>query len=507
MESRTQKAKKNIGMSVLQNMINLGITMAGRIVFARCLSSSYFGINGLFANVLGMLSIADLGMTTAMMYRMYKPLAENDQEKLASLVSFFRKVFLIIAAVVFAVGISLIPFLKYIVNLPSDIPNLYVFYFLNLIGTTMSYFFIYRTILVTADQKNYLLVRSSIIFKIITFVLQMVVLICLKSYLGYLIIQISVSIVNNLYQNHIALKLYPFLRNIKPVKLPVNEIKSIFIDIKALFLYRISSVIQSNTDSIMISIFVGTITVGYYSNYTAITVNVVAILNMIFNNLKAGVGNKVAMDDSGDDAYKLFRTMELFNYWLVLGSSIAIFVLSAPFMELCYGSEYVLSDIVVFAIVLNFYVNNIRQTMWAYREATGIFKQTQYITMVTATLNVVLSIIFGNLWGLFGIIIATVLAKLLFAWWREPQILFGVCFHRNPISYYTTYIIRLLYGVLLGGIVHFVCRHLPAFNVLTTLILNTIVAAVLTLAGLLLYSFRQEEFKYLKGYFLKGLKK
>nr|MCR4904199.1 polysaccharide biosynthesis protein [Butyrivibrio sp.] len=192
MESRTQKAKKNIGMSVFQNMINLGITMVGRIVFARTLSSSYFGINGLFANVLGMLSIADLGMTTAMMYRMYKPLADNDQEKLASLVAFFRKVFLIIAAVVFTIGICLIPFLKYIVNLPSDIPNLYIFYFLNLIGTTMSYFFIYRTILVTADQKNYLLVRSGIVFKIITFILQMIVLICFKSYLGYLIVFISV---------------------------------------------------------------------------------------------------------------------------------------------------------------------------------------------------------------------------------------------------------------------------------------------------------------------------
>ena len=329
-ESRTKKAKRNIGTAIVQNIINLLISMAGRIVFARVLTVSYFGVSGLFSNVISVLSIADLGMSTAMMYRLYKPISDRDEEKIVALVTFFKRIFLLIAGVVFGVGVALIPFLKYIINLPENIPHLYAFYMLNLFGTVMTYLFVYRTVLVSADQKNYLLVRSNIIFKVITFVLQMLALILFKSYFIYLVIAVCINLVNNLYQNHIALKLYPYLRTIKPVKLDKEELKAIFTDVKALFLYKVCGVIQSNTDSILISVFVGTIVVGYYSNYLMIISQIITFLGIIFGNLKASIGNKIASENSVDNAYKLYKILELLNYWLVLGCSIAIFVLSGP---------------------------------------------------------------------------------------------------------------------------------------------------------------------------------
>ncbi len=502
-ESRTKKVKRNIGTSIVQNIINLLISMVGRIVFARVLTVSYFGVSGLFSNVINVLSIADLGMSTAMMYRLYKPISEHDEAKIVALVSFFKRIFLLIAGAIFGIGMALIPFLKYIINLPENIPHLYLFYILNLLGTVMTYLFVYRTVLVSADQKNYLLVRSNIIFKIITFILQMIALILFKSYFIYLVIAVCVNLVNNLYQNHIALKLYPFLRAIKPLKLDKDELKAIFIDIKALFLYKVCGVIQTNTDSILISVFVGTIVVGYYSNYLMIISQIITFLGIIFGNLKASIGNKLASESSVDSAYKLYQILELLNYWLVLGCSIAIFVLSGPFLKLCFGEEYVLPNNVVFAIILNFYTSNIRQTLWAYRETTGIFKQTQYTTMVTAVCNIATSFIGGYLWGLFGIIIATVFSRMIYAWWKEPLVLYRKCFNRSPIKYYTTYIIRMGIGIIIGGLAFGACSLMPDLNDLTTLIIDIFISATIVLAGLYMVSFRTEEFKYLKKYIFR----
>ncbi|WP_026509722.1 lipopolysaccharide biosynthesis protein [Butyrivibrio sp. LC3010] len=506
-ESRTKKAKRNIGTAVIQNIINLLISMIGRIVFARVLTASYFGISGLFSNVISVLSIADLGMSTAMMYRLYKPISEHDEAKIVALVAFFKRIFLLIAAVVFGGGMALIPFLKYIINLPDNIPHLYAFYILNLLGTVMTYLFVYRTVLVSADQKNYLLVRSNIIFKIVSFILQMFALIVFKSYFVYLVIAVCINMVNNLYQNHIALKMYPFLRTIKPLKLDKDELKSIFDDIKALFLYKVCGVVQSNTDSILISVFVGTIVVGYYSNYVMIISQVITFLGIIFGNLKASIGNKLASENSIENAYRLYQILELLNYWLVLGCSIAIFVLSGPFIKLCFGEEYVLPHIVVFAIILNFYTSNIRQTLWAYRETTGIFKQTQYTTMVTAICNIVTSIIGGYLWGLFGIIIATVFSRMVYAWWKEPMVLYREYFSKNPIKYYMTYIIRMGIGIIIGSVAFFACSLVPNFNDLATLIIDIFISATIVLTGLYIVSFNTDEFRYLKEYIFRGIRK
>lgn len=502
--SRTKKAKKNIGIAMIQNIVNLVISMAGRIVFARVLTASYFGVSGLFSNIIGVLSIADLGMSTAMMYRLYKPIADNDEYKIVALVAFFRKVFRTIAMIVLLVGIALIPFLKYIVNMPEGIPHLYSFYILNLLGAVISYLFVYRTVLISADQKNYLLVRSNILFKLITFVLQVVVLIEFRSYFLYLMIAVAISVINNIYQNHIALKHYPFLKSLEAKKLDKTELNAIFIDVKALFLYKICGIVQTNTDSIMISVFVGTIVVGYYSNYLMIISQVITVIGIIFGNLKAGIGNKLASEDIDNSGYMLYEVLELFNYWLVLGCSIAIFILSKPFLSLCFGSEYVLQDYVVLAIVLNFYTSNIRQTIWAYRETTGIFKQTQYTTMVTAAINIVTSLLGGYFFGLFGILIATVISRIVYAWWKEPQVLFNECFHKNPIVYYKRYIIRLILGFTIGSIIYTLCSFVPASSDIVRLIIYSIICVVFTMGGLFLYSFKLEEFQHLKKYLLRG---
>lgn len=489
-------ATKNVLSSAMQSALNLSVNFLSRIIFVRILNESYLGINGLFSNILTILSIADLGMGTAMMFRLYQPLAENNKKKIQQLVSYFRKMYLCIAVAILGLGLAIMPFLKSIINLEVEIPFLYGYYILSLLNVCISYLFVYRTTLVMADQKNYLLNRCTNIFKVITFVLQTITLIIFKQYFLYLLVALLTGLMCNLWQNKIALQLYPYLK--EPVEvLSLEDKKSIFRDIKAMFLYRIAGVIQSNTDSILTSVFVGTIYVGYYSNYILINTAIVSVLTLVFNNLKASIGNMLADKDVEEKKkWFLFRNMELANFWLVAFCSIAFIILSSDFITICFGKSYELSIGVVVLISLNFYTSNIRQTIWVFRETTGLFHQARYISLVTAVVNLILSVIMGYFWGMCGIILATVIARMAYAWWKEPQILFKEYFHISPMSYYGKYIKRLLLCVISCCLTYFVCSLVPVKNIYIGLIIKSGICCLLPNIIWVVVYYKTEEFRY-----------
>lgn len=496
-ESRTKKATRNIISSVFQMIVNLVISFTGRMVFIRILDASYLGINGLFSNILNILSMADLGMTTAMMFHLYKPIAENDNEKIKNLVGYFKRIYVVIASAVFIVGMGLLPFLKYIINLEKDIPYVHVYYILALLNVVISYLFVYRTTLIAADQKNYLLNKTIIIFKIITFVVQVMVLVLFENYFLYLLVALIISFLCNLYQNHIALNLYPFLKE-KNYSLHKTEQNAIFKDIKSLFIYRIAGVLQTNTESILISIFTGTVFVGYYSNYLMVSHQIVSVLSLIFNNLKASVGNVIADANSKlEQKWFLYKVFDLFNYWVVSFCAICLFVLFNDFIYLCFGREYILESVVVLEIVLNFYTSNIRQNIWVFRETTGLFEQTRHITIVTTTLSVIGSVILGYYFGIKGILFATILARLLYAWWKEPQILFGKVFHRSAGEYYVTYIRQIILGVSVGFVTYIAANGIGFSNMYITFIYKMFICCAVPNICFLFRYWRREEFQYL----------
>lgn len=506
-KSYADMATKNVISSVIQSTLNVIITLLSRIVFVYVLNESYLGISGLFSNILSILSVADLGMSTVMMFRLYQPIAENNIRKIQQLVALFKKMYLCIAFAVLALGLAIMPFLENIINLEEKIPFLYGYYVLALLNVFISYLFVYRTTLVMADQKNYLLNRCSNIFKIITFVLQTIILITFKQYFLYLLVALFTSLMCNFWQNKIALQLYPYLK--EPVEiLPLEDKKSIFTDIKAMFLYRIAGVIQSNTDSILTSIFVGTVYVGYYSNYLLISTAIVNILTLVFNNLKASIGNMLA-DKYMEKENKqlLFWNMEFVNYWLVAFFSIVFVMLSSDFICICFGKTYELPLVIVILMVFNFYTSNIRQTLWAFRETTGLFHQTRYITLITAVINLFLSIIMGYFWGMAGIILATVIARLIYAWWKEPQILFANYFYTSAACYYKKYIKRLCLCVTICWVTYFVCSFISVQNIYLRFIIKTGICCILPNLIWLSVYYKTEEFKYFYNKIIKRIMK
>lgn len=497
-DSRIAKVQKNVTTSVLQNFLSIGINFSARLIFVRILDESYLGINGLFSNILNILSLADLGMATVMMYSLYAPIEKGDTKKISALVSFFRKIYLGIALTVLLAGIALIPFLRFIVNLEQPLPFLEGYYMLALLNVVISYLFVYRTTLISADQKTYILNKYTMLFKLITFVVQTAVLIWFENYFIYLAAAVVISFIGNVCQNAVALKLYPYLKK-DTVKLDREEKKHIFQDVKAMFLYKIAGTVQNNTDNILVSVFAGTVYVGYYSNYAMVIAQIVTIITLVFNAVKASIGNLiVSRETKEEDKFFLFQVCELLNFWIVAFCSVCFIVLFQEFIAVCFGDGFVLNMTVVIAAVMNFYTSNIRQSLWMFRETTGIFQETKYVTLATAVINIVLSILFGYFWGMTGIFMATVLARMLYAWWKEPVVLYHLFFKRSAVSYLVNYIKNAAVCMGTCAVTYFSCEWLAMKNSYAEFAVHMLICCIVPNVIFLCVFRKTKEFRYVR---------
>ena len=214
-EGRIQNSVKNMVFGFMYQIMTLIMSFVSRTVFIRTLGTEYLGLNGIFTDVLSLLSMADLGFGTAMAYSFYKPLAEHDEEKIASLVQFYKKVYNIIAVAVLILGLACVPFLKYFVNTEQDIPDLTAYYLVSLANVVISYLFVYKTTLMTADQKDYKIVNIRMWFTFFKTLVQILVLIFTANYMVYIIVGVLSQFLNNFIASRKTEKEYPYINDRK----------------------------------------------------------------------------------------------------------------------------------------------------------------------------------------------------------------------------------------------------------------------------------------------------
>ena len=294
--SRTTNSIRNISANVIYQLFIILINFISRWLFVRIFDASYLGINGLFSNILNILSLAELGVGGAIVYSMYKPMYDGDTKKIAALINYYHVLYNRIAIIVAVIGLVLLPFLKYFVNLDGEFQNLELYYLLYLLSTVASYLFVYKTSVISVAQQDYKLKIYNVFFTIIRFLLQIIVLVIFKSFLLYTIVQIIVPILNNLYISYKAEKWFPYIKD--NYELDNIEKKSIWMKIKSMFFYQIGGVILNNTDNILISSLVGTVTLGIYSNYSLIISSVGTGVSLVFLGIHSSLGNLNASEDN-----------------------------------------------------------------------------------------------------------------------------------------------------------------------------------------------------------------
>ena len=413
LKSRTANSIRNILTGFIGQALVLGVGFINRIVFIRCLTAEYLGINGLFTNILSMLSLAELGIGTAIVYALYKPLAEHNEEKISALMQFYKKAYNFIGCVVGIVGLFLIPFLtKLIGEAPEIQENLYVIYLFYLFNTVISYFFTYKSSILIADQKNYIVTITNSVIVIGQCILQSIILIVTRNYILYLVCQAIGTIVYNLFISRISDKQYPFLKQRKNKKLDEKDKKNLFINIKALVITKVGGILVNSTDNIIITALRGIELTGLNSNYTLLTNTLNSILTVVFNGMTASIGNANAIEKK-ENRIKLFKSINLLNFWLYGWCSISFIVLSNEIVRLCFGEHYLLPMSVVIIMAVNFYTVGMQNAVWTFFNTMGLFNHGKYLVLVTGSVNIFLSIYLGKIWGLFGILVANFFSRLV----------------------------------------------------------------------------------------------
>ena len=312
--SRLKNSALNFASGFLGRVLAILLNFAVRTIFIYCLNEAYLSVNGLYSNILTVLSLAELGFGSAMVYRMYAPVAVKDYQKTAALLQFYKKIYIIIGVVIFLLGLCVIPFMDYIIKDKPDISGLTLYYILFLINTSISYWFSsYKASVLYADQKEYIKTNVQNTMAILQSGLQIVLLLLFRKYLLYLLIQLAGNIFLNLYVAHLVDKRYPEIQTYQGASLSTEERVQIRKDTEALVLSRFGHVALNGTDNIIISAVVGVLWVGRLSNYTLICDSVTSVLCQITAAITGSLGNFFATEDK-HAGYALFKKVEFLNF-------------------------------------------------------------------------------------------------------------------------------------------------------------------------------------------------
>lgn len=503
-QSRIRNSFFNLISGFLSRIIGMLSAFVVRTVFIKCLNEDYLSINGLYSSILVMLSLAELGFGTAIVFNMYKPLAKNDTEKINKLMYLYKKVYTIIGGVILIIGLCLVPFLDILVKDAPNISGLKFYYLLFLLNSVVSYwFFAYKNSLLQADQKSYIVNNYITIFNIIKSLAQICLLIIFHNYTLYLFTQIVCTIGQNIFISLRVDKMYDFLKEKPSSKLSKKETKEIFKNVKALTLSKISHVILNSTDNIIISSFVGFKWVGLLSNYILISDAVTSVLCQITSSITGSLGNFVAKE-SNQDSYILFKRIEFLNFWLYGFSAIAFIVLLNPFVKLWIGNNYTLNDSVIIALSINFFIAGFMNTLWTFRSTMGLFTQGQYRPLIVSVINVVVSIVLSFKLGVTGVLVGTAISRICVNLWYDPWIIHKKGFNKSVKPFFINYIVRLFFLVCVTLLLKFISLIIfnEAVNLQNFIVMILLVCLIPNFLFVILYR-KLDEFKYFYELILK----
>lgn len=437
---RTKNATRNIIFGGMLKIYQIVLPFVMRTVMLYTLGIQYLGLNSLFASILQVLNLVELGVGSAMVYSMYKPIVEDDKKKICALMSLYRLYYRVIGIIIAILGMFLLPFIPNLIsgNIPENI-NVYILYLLNLAATVLTYWlFAYKNCLLDAHQRIDVSSKVSLCITTIQYVGQLIILVFIKNYYFYLITALFTQAMNNIVTAVIVNKIYPYY---KPKgKLDSNDIKLINGRVRDLFTSKIGAVIVNSSDTIVISSFLGLNTLAIYQNYFFILNAIVVVVSIIFNSCIAGVGNSIIVETK-EKNYNDLCKFTFIIAWIAGFCTVCLLCLYQPFMKIWVGEQYELAFSVVICLCIYYFVFEINQLINMYKDAAGMWHEDRFRPLVTAIVNLILNIILVQITGIYGVILSTVLSMLFIGMPWLLNNLFTVLFER---SYMRNYIKKLL---------------------------------------------------------------
>ena len=504
--SRTKQSAKNTIISLSNFVVNTIMAFITKTVFIYVLGAELLGLNSLFANILTMLSLAELGIGSAIVFSLYKPMAEQNNAKINALIKLYKKIYFIIGGIVLLIGLILLPFIKFFINADNTLNiNIYILYFMYLINSVVGYFFAHRRAIIFTSQRNDIESLILIFVNLFSKISEIVVIICFKNYYIYYSIIMLSTLLEGTVIYFVSSKIYKNLDLKNADEISKKEKQSIFKDVKGMLCHKVGVAVVNGTDNIIISAFINLTVLGAYSNYILISSSISSALYLIINALKASFGNAVATKSTEEVEKVQHRILFGFS-WLIIFCATSLLCLLQSFISIWLSNEYAISILTVVMIVLSFTIDKSRNVIDLTRDCAGLFRYKKWCPICEAITNLIASLILVDFMGLPGVILGTIIGYVLFPLWVEPWVVYKYYYHKSSKGYWKRWLTYFFVGALIAAFTYFVCSLLPNYGIWWFILKCGICLFAPNVIMLLVFC-RTQEFKYyfnlLKSFFKK----
>lgn len=490
---RLENTIKNVKSTLLIYLINVFFQFVIRLVIIRYLSVEYLGLEGLFSNILSVLALSELGVGTAIVYSLYKPLAEKNIIVIKSIMQLFKRAYISIGLIIIVAGFLLTPYLNFFIKGESNIPFLEYYYLLFVLDSGVSYFFSYKRSLLIADQKQYITNWYRGICQLFVSVFQIIIIVFFNNFILYLIVRIFGTVIENFLIARRSEKDYDYLNDKDILPLDKEVKQDIVKNIKALILHKIGTVAVFSSSNIIISKYIGLIEVGIFSSYYLVLNSIIRIFGQIFNSLTASVGNLHVLE-STEKKIDIFKKLEFITAWAAAILSVGLYTLINPLIELWLGKEYLFDNYIVVLMVINFYITYKRKSVQVFKDAMGLFWNNRYMPLGETIINLSLGIILAKLYGVAGVLIAMMVSSILMPCIVEPYITLKSKLKYKLFYYYREYLLYFILTIFICISNNIICSYFfDSVSILSFIIQGVISVVYCNIVWLICFFYKEEQ--------------
>ncbi len=459
--TRERNSLLNFKMAIVYQIVTLLLNLISKRVILRCMGAEYLGIQAVFTNIFSFLIFADLGIQSVMCVAFYKPLAENDKERMRALYALFERIFRFFAVIALIIGLMCIAVLPLIVK--TDVPNsdVIIYFLLFLLSNVINAAYCTQINIFVADQKKSMVNKWTTIFDSFNLLGGVVIIYLLQDYFLFSVFLLLRAVVYNFFFYCMLKKQYPFIKqkgNNPKQLIDKQERRKIYHSFQDMIVYKFTTMILNNTDNLFISILIGTVYVGFCTNYQFIIMGVAILVKEIFDSISASVGNFMVKENNQKGLAQLFRQVLVISNVCTGVTTVCLWVLLSDFIPIFFGEDIRIGTATFLFLVLNHFITVTMVPVTMLRETGGYFKEIRNICILRAVINIILSLVFGKLFGMAGIFAATTISHLCTTFWYEPGVVY-----RNIINDKRYYILSKIESIAGTGIGCLIIGYLMCF--------------------------------------------
>lgn len=491
---RTKKAIINSSINIITYLFLFIPNLIIRKVFLDTLGNEILGLNSLYTNIIGWLSIAELGIGGAIIFSLYRPYAENDKVKMNAYIKFYGSFYKTVGVLILIIGILISPFLKFFIQNNINMKIVIVGFLIYLLNSFISYMFSHKLCILNVAQEAYKVTIATTISQVTIFVIQYLLLRKLPSFLLFISVQLFINCIYFIIINIYIIKKYPWLGKLEG-ELDRDTKVDLFKNVRALFMHKIGGLVVSSTDNIVISKFVGLGVLANYENYNTVILALQKMVYIGLTGVTASIGNMLT-DNDKEKAYDIHKKLFFLNFWIVSFIVISLYNTLNQFIGLWVGNEYLLDNVTYVIILINLYFISMRGSVEQFKNSSGSFYQDRYAPIAEAIINLTVSIFLVKRIGLSGVLIGTLVSNFTVVFWTKPYVVYKYVFDKPMIKYFRMYFKYLIIAIIPLITTNLLTKAYKYNSDIGSFIVNCLINILCINIIYIIIFFRTKEFKY-----------